>query len=301
MAIARSERQRRRSNPKPVMPNALLLARYLDDRSLEWRPLTMRQRSYQLRRLIEQFDPTPLVQITRDDVSEWRRRLEGGHENHAAYVSTLRGLCQWMVINEIRPDDPSIHVRRPKIPERPPRPMVERKYQLALACAMDDPEMYLWLGLMGCSGFRCCEVAWMMTSDIEEREDGVALAHIVGKKGKRRTVPIGRNLLLTMRPFLSVRGPVFTKPNGLPYTNSDVSRLTNTFLRGIGIEETAHQLRHRFGTDYHVLDPDLFRQAKVMGHSSVNTTQAYTEVSPLLAAKHIEELTRRRFGRWAAA
>jgi len=100
-----------------------------------------------------------------------------------------------------------------------------------------------------------------------------------------------------MRPFLRGRGPVFTRPSdGGPHTPNAVSQRVSRFLDAVGVPapNRAHSLRHRFGTDYHALDPDLYRQAKLMGHAGVDTTQLYTQVSPVEAARHIEELTRRR-------
>jgi site-specific recombinase XerD len=153
---------------------------------------------------------------------------------------------------------------------------------------------------MGCSGLRCCEVAWLHVGDVELREDGRGILHVTGKGGKRRPVPIGATIAMTLQPFLMRRGPVFTRPSdGQAYRPRGVSEKTNTFLRGIGITETAHQLRHRFGTDYHELDVDLFRQAQLMGHSSVVTTKRYTAVSPLEAAQYVELLTQRRLRRAA--
>jgi site-specific recombinase XerC len=65
--------------------------------------------------------------------------------------------------------------------------------------------MYLWLGLMGCSGLRCCEIAWMQTTDVEPLESGGGLLHIEGKGGKRRTVPAGEMLMITTEALATGR------------------------------------------------------------------------------------------------
>ncbi|MFR9807420.1 tyrosine-type recombinase/integrase, partial [Pseudonocardia sp. RS010] len=89
--------------------------------------------------------------------------------------------------------------------------------------------------------------------------------------------------------------------DGRAHTPNSVSAKTNRFLHEIGVPATAHQLRHRFGTDLHALDPDLYRQAKLMGHASMNTTQRYTAVEPIEAARYIEQLTLRRIRPTGAA
>lgn len=289
-----------------------IICAYLDHkRRTRWSPRTAKTRSGQVWRIAQALEPTPLALVTEDEIIRWHDALEGTPETRAAYTSAARGLFNWMAVRSrprIRVDDPSQIIERPHIPQAQPRPMLTRHYQLALACALSDPELYLWLGLMGCSGLRCCEIAWMHTSDVEQLEDGTALLHITGKGQKQRTVPAGSMLVTTLQPFLRGRGPVFTRPtDGLAYQPAGVSQRVNKFLHGIGIDQTAHQLRHRFGTDYHAIDTDVYRQAAIMGHASVNTTKLYTAVHPLDAARYVEALTRRQLGgradprdRWAA-
>ncbi|WP_165960193.1 site-specific integrase [Actinocrispum wychmicini] len=274
--------------------NGKLITEYQRYKRDEWpREKTRRTRRFQLGRVAK--DLPSLITASEDDLLRWRDRLRGSAETTAQYVSVISGLYYWMVvIRKLRDDNPAQVLKRPKVPVRLPRPMLPRHYELALACALSEPELYIWLGLMGCSGLRCCEIAWAKTHEVEERDDGGGIARIEGKGGKVRAIPIGQMLMLTMRPFLLGRGSLFTRPDGHPWKPDQVSKRVNNFLRGIGLSETAHTMRHRFGTDYHALDADLFRQAKVMGHASVHTTQLYTEVDPIEAARYVESLTVRR-------
>jgi site-specific recombinase XerD len=281
--------------------NESLIAHYVAHQAAnKWRPSTVRVRTLQLRRIADELAPVNLVDATEEDLLRWYDRRGGQQpETRASYASAVHGIYHWMAVRarpRIRIDDPTQILDRPRIPDAQPRPMLARHYDLALACAVSDPEMYLWLGLMGCSGLRCCEVAWMQVSDVEPLDIG-GLLHVVGKGGKRRTVPAGQMLMLTLAPFLRGRGPVFTRPSdGGPHTPNAVSRRVSRFLTDVGVPapSRAHSMRHLFGTDYHSLDPDLYRQAKIMGHGSVETTQLYTLVSPVEAARYIEELTSRR-------
>jgi site-specific recombinase XerD len=288
----------------PPINNDVILAEYLNYRRTSgrkpWRPETLRVRRYQLHAIAQQLAPTALVDVDEERILAWQAQLRGMSETRASYISTIRGLYRWMAVLA-RPRlidlDPTIALERPVIAPAQPRPMIDRHYDLALACSVSDPEMYLWLGLMGCSGLRCCEVAWLMVGDVEQRPDESGLLHLEGKGGKRRTVPVGTMLMLTMKPFLHGRGPVFTRPSdGLAHRPAAVSRRVSVFLSGIGVPapHRAHSLRHRFGTDYHAIDVDLYRQAELMGHSSVDTTRRYTAISPVEAARHVEELTTNR-------
>lgn len=290
--------------------NEVLIAAFLRAHRERWRPTTTRLRRIQLHALGRQLG-TPLVSVTEEELLAWRDdlhdRQQASPETIKAYVCSARGLYGWMSSRarpRYRPDDPSVCLEVPRIPSRPPRPMLDRHFDIALSAALSDAELFCWLCLAGCSGLRCCEIAWLQTHDVEEIPGGGAWLHLEGKGGKRRTTAAGAALMGVLRPFVSrgVRGPVFTRPSdGRAHTPNRVSAIINQHLRSLGIHETAHTLRHRFGTDYHVLDPDLFRQASVMGHASVDMTRRYTEVSPAETGRHIDELTARRIGRMNGA
>lgn len=279
--------------------NEYVIAEYLHAHRDRWRRGTIKLRRLQLHALARALHPARLITATEDDLYRWRDQLTGAPETLSSYVSAARGLFRWMTVRarpRLRSDDPAAVLDRPRVPTRLPRPMLDTHFDRALRCAATNPEMFVWLVLAGCSGLRCCEIAWMQSTDVEELSGGGALLHIVGKGGKRRTVPAGAALMETMRPFLrGPRGPVFTRPSdGQAHTPDRVSQLINRFLRELGIHETAHSLRHRFGTDYHAIDPDLFRQASLMGHASLDMTRRYTEVSPLEAVRFVNDLTDRR-------
>ena len=70
-------------------------------------------------------------------------------------------------------------------------------------------------------------------------------------------------------------GPVFTQPNGQPYTAGEVSRKVNRYLESLGLEATAHQFRHWFGTKTYAASRDLRLVQGLMGHASPNTTVGY--------------------------
>ncbi|MCF7548505.1 tyrosine-type recombinase/integrase [Pseudonocardia sp. WMMC193] len=280
-----------------------VIARYFGSPNVRgWRPETRRVRHAQLTKISRELG-APFTSATEEDVLAWAERLDGKPETLSSYVSAIKVLFRWMSTKarpRLRLDDPTVILDRPRVPEATPRPIASDQFDLALACAVSDPVMYAWLGLMGCCGFRCCEIAWFRGTDVEPIPGGGALLHIEGKGGKKRTVPAGKHLMRVLAPFVdrAGAGPVFPRPSdGGPHTPGRVSTKVNGFLAELRIPATAHQLRHRWGTDYHELDPDLFRQAKLMGHASVVTTARYTAVSPAEAARHVEELTQRRLGR----
>lgn len=279
--------------------NPDLIEHYIRAHSDRWRPGTQRLRRVQLRAVAHDLAPTALDQVTEDDLYAWATRLRGAPETRASYIAAVRGLYRWMSTKarpRLRSDDPAAILDRPRVPVRPPRPMLDGNYDLAIRAADGNQEMLAWLALAGCSGLRCCEIAWLQVTDISPLPNGQGLLRFEGKGGKVRTVPVGTAVMALLRPAMARRrGPVFRRPtDGRAHSPDRVSQLINRHLRDLGIDETAHQIRHRFGSDYHRADGDIFRQARLMGHRSVDTTLGYTATEPIDAVQFIELLTTRR-------
>jgi integrase len=66
------------------------------------------------------------------------------------------------------------------------------------------------------------------------------------------------------------------RADGRPHTANDVSWRTRAFLHGLGIDASAHQLRHWFGTRTYAESRDLRVVQELMGHASPDTTAVYT-------------------------
>ncbi len=114
-----------------------------------------------------------------------------------------------------------------------------------------------------------------------------SLVRVLGKGGKERIVPVGRQALGALRLYLEARGtpgrgePMFLNVRGGRLTARSIQRNLKTQLLRAGIAKpaTPHALRHSFAT--HLLDggADLRAIQELLGHASLSTTQKYTQVS----------------------
>ena len=69
-------------------------------------------------------------------------------------------------------------------------------------------------------------------------------------------------------------------------TASHVSHVANRFLRRVGVPDTLHSLRHRYGTQmYAVSGFDLRLCQEFLGHSSPATTAMYVAVDVRASAE----------------
>jgi len=108
---------------------------------------------------------------------------------------------------------------------------------------------------------------------------------VKGKGNKQRVVPISENLLKQMQAYLAIRKPnedsgiyFFVRENGKKLSEKFVYSVVNRYLSLITLKKkkSPHILRHSFAT--HVLNngAEISKVKKILGHSSLASTQVYT-------------------------
>ncbi len=170
-----------------------------------------------------------------------------------------------------------------------PRPRTERDSKRTLAEAGENDVR--WLGarnvalltLLYGGGLRISEALSLKRKDAPLGESLL----IVGKGRKERVVP----LLLPIRdavdqytkalPFDGDQDwPLFLSRRGKPMSAREAQLLMQNLRSRLGLSEraTPHALRHSFAT--HLLDggADLRSVQELLGHSSLSTTQTYTQI-----------------------
>jgi site-specific recombinase XerD len=142
------------------------------------------------------------------------------------------------------------------------------------------------LELAYASGLRAEELVTLKVEAIEFDSEQV---RVEGKGSKTRLVPVGEPALRAVRAYLERGRPALAhddepalllSKSGRPLSTSDVRRRLRIWsqLAGLGGAVHPHALRHSFAT--HLLNggADLRSIQELLGHSSISTTQVYTQV-----------------------
>ena len=137
------------------------------------------------------------------------------------------------------------------------------------------------------TGVRRSELAALRLSDLDLVQKQVK---IVGKGGKERYIPIIPELEKTLVEYLKLREEVanekskdflFLVKNGKKIYPTLVYRIINSYFGAITTKKdiSPHVLRHSFAS--HLLDngADLYTVKELLGHSSLASTQVYTNTS----------------------
>ena len=228
----------------------------------------------------------PLVEVQPAELVAYLDARNVTGRTRYQWVSTLHGFYAWAMRHGLADSDPTTMMDRPRTHAGLPRPIGDD--DLAYAVTVADAQMRAWLACGALAGMRVGEIAGLKRPDVIE---GRSRLRILGKGRRERVVPLHPALLEALRAAgLPRTGPVFTRPGGGPWSGAAVSRRMAGFFHDLGIDATAHQLRHWFATQTYAGCGDLLVVQNLLGHSSPTTTAVYTAWSRPAADAAVEAL-----------
>ncbi len=204
-------------------------------------------------------------------------------------ISSIKALYRFMLIENLRDDDPAENISAPKKWERLPKALsVEEMMQLLDTgftgeTALRDSAM---LELLYSSGLRVSELVMMKPSDIHF---DAGFVKVLGKGSKERVVPVNARAIARIKRYMDEERPgilrkrqspyLFVTKRGGPMTRQRFWQTMKVLGGKLRIDLSPHTIRHCFAT--HLLEggADLRSVQKMLGHSDISTTQIYTKVT----------------------
>jgi len=223
-----------------------------------------------------------------------RRAEDVGSRSLSRTLSALRMFFQFLERRGYGKNDAVRAVQLPKLPHSVPKPLTAPKATALVDSAeIAGPDAPDWvtardtavLTLLYGSGLRISEALGLTREDAPV--GGRDMLRVTGKGNKARVVPVlsvtrrAVERYLQLCPFeMSASDPLFVGQRG-KQLSPRIIQLMIARLRGVlGLPETAtpHALRHSFATHLLGAGADLRAIQELLGHSSLSTTQIYTEV-----------------------
>ena len=173
----------------------------------------------------------------------------------------------------------------------------QTNYQLQ--CCIRDIAV---IELLFATGMRISELCSLKPSDIDLTNNTVL---IFGKGSKERILQLGNPDVIaalksyqeTFQKNIDVCGFFFVNRLGHRLSDQSVRFMINRYAANAGISQhiTPHMFRHSFATLLLEQDVDIRYIQKMLGHSSISTTEIYTHVSntkqkDILVNKHPRNL-----------
>ena len=215
----------------------------------------------------------------------------------ALVLSAWRGFYRWLGREGLVAANPVDGVRAPRLAQPLPKALsVDHAVALVAHRESDDTALAARDAciaelLYGC-GLRVGELVgldvvasgsaagWIDAAD--------ASAHVLGKGGKRRAVPVGTPALAALERWLAARGEMARADEAALFVSRRGGRLTASQVRsrlkavaiaaGVPTHVHPHMLRHSFASHLLQSSGDLRAVQELLGHANITTTQIYTKL-----------------------
>lgn len=173
--------------------------------------------------------------------------------------------------------------------------IVFAKTDYQIRCAVRNSAIF---ELMFATGARVAEICTLHSENVDLSGNSV---RFYGKGSKERIIPIENFAVLSIlkkyrsmfEKEISASGYFFVNKLGGRMTEQSVRNMINTYCKLCGVEMhiTPHMFRHSFATLLLEEDVDIRYIQRMLGHSSITTTQIYTHVTSakqkeILKTKH---------------
>ncbi len=235
--------------------------------------------------------------VGKDDIISYIIYLKGDREYAAASVArkvaAVRSFLHFLVAEGVIKDDPTATLDSVRVKKHLPKPISVEEVTRLLAEPTKEQTPKgtrdrAILELLYATGMRVSELVSLKVDDVNLASASV---RCWGKGAKERVIPIHSQAVNCLRQYLEKGRAHFLRDveEKALFLNMRGQRLTRQGLwlifkeyverAGLSPDTTPHTLRHSFAT--HMLDrnADLINVQKLLGHTSISTTQVYTQVS----------------------
>ena len=148
------------------------------------------------------------------------------------------------------------------------------------------------------TGLRVAEISNLKVDDLHLDYGEKSLTVRDGKGGKARVVKFGSEIKQHLNEYLDSRPEdsdyVFSSSRGEQMSRSAIQKVVKKWMQEAGLPShfSVHSLRHTYATKLlRVSGNNLRLVQKQLGHSSVQTTQVYADVTDTDVENAVEKLT----------
>lgn len=226
-----------------------------------------------------EFSKKSPERITKDDVKAYI--AENLSENASSSIIVFLSGIKYAYSN-IYNKDPTAGIRRPKREKKIPVVLSKEEVKF-LIDSISSAKSKLMVSLMYACGFRVSELINLKIKDLNFEEK---IGHIRQAKGRKdRIFNIPRFLHSELQKQANLQKSLgkeylFTGPKG-KLSSRNLQKIVSLAAKKAGLKKDVHchTLRHSFAT--HLLEDgiDIRFIQKLLGHSSISTTELYAHVS----------------------
>jgi integrase/recombinase XerD len=237
----------------------------------------------------------PVSTATLDDFETYTAQLRANGLSTATLArrtAAARTFFRHLQLIGAREDNPAAEVVLPRRTRKLPQTLsageAERLIEAASGTSPRSLRDRALVELLYGAGLRVSEAIGLERHGVDLDERAV---RVLGKGGKERVVPVGREAVEALRRYLARGRPyldrrhrpeLFLNAKGGPLTRSGAFLILRRLAETAGLEPGRvhpHLLRHSFATHLIEGGADLRSVQEMLGHADLSTTELYTHVS----------------------
>lgn len=257
-------------------------------------------------RIFTQYHPEPLTEVTTKDIDAFvddqraRGLAPATVKRRAASLKTFFDFLAQELGEPSRANPVCMRRHAGRQRRHLPRDLSDAEVERLLKSIESRRDLAI-ISLMLYAGLRVGEVATLCREDIMEPQDPQApiRLRVMGKGRKERVAYLCREGYRPLAEYLATqeeRGPqqpVFRNRWGRPITVGGIQERMQHYARGSGVGVTCHRLRHTYGRWMAEGEMPVLILARLLGHSSIETTQRYIDgADPQVRRSYEEAMTR---------
>lgn len=214
------------------------------------------------------------------------RCMQDGRDSNsvARYYSSIKAFCKQLAKNKVLSFDLNEDISKPRfelkaleVPSIQDIVSILSKPDVETEEGIRDRAM---MELLYSSGLRVSELASLDIRDFREGEVFVRC----GKRRKTRTVPLTESAMLWIERYVEIREDsvswLFQTSSAKPMSRKLILEIVKRYVSRAGLSGiTVHSFRHACATHLLGNGADLRFIQELLGHSSVATTQRYTQLT----------------------
>lgn len=232
---------------------------------------------YDRQRILRWIDadlPWGIDEADATEIAEWfvRNGANWSVATRSIYRGHLDAYYKWAVTRGELTINPLTSLKRPARPKHVPNPVTDNELALALELSPDQPwQTAVMLAAYG--GLRCCELVRVRREDVTEETVLVQQ----GKGHKPRFVDTFPDLWTYVKD--RPPGPLVRGVRGGPLRATTIIQEQHKHWVRVGLPEIhMHRFRHWFATSLLRQGADIRTVQELLGHTSLSSTQVYTQV-----------------------
>ncbi len=241
-----------------------------------------------------------MQQITNSDILNFLERLYQSQSDRSVsrILSSIRSFYRYLIRSDKIQKSPFGHIKNPKIPRKDVDILNQAETagfleNIASSTYLELRDRAMFELLYSC-GMRVSEITNLRLNDINIEE---GLIRFIGKGSKERITPVGETAKDFLVRYLNSARPniereikndyVFLNSRGGSISRQGFWKILKKYAKKQNIDKNLypHIFRHSFAT--HLLEEgaDLRIVQELLGHSSISTTEIYTN----LDKRHIKQ------------